>query len=243
MRMRLQKFMADAGVDSRRKCEELIVRGLVQVNGERAELGRVVDPAQDVITYAGRRLCIEQKRLVLVFNKPQCVVSTMHDPQGRATVADYFKQVPQRLYPVGRLDYDSEGLLLMCNDGALAYRMMHPKFMVEKTYLVHCRGALTVAERAALECGVLLEDGPTAPTKVENIRALQFGNTAFEITLHEGRNRQVRRMLAAVGHETLLLRRIAFGPIKLGKLAQGKWRSLEEEEAARLSEIIGRERP
>lgn len=140
MRMRLQKYLADAGIDSRRKCEDLIAQGLVFVNGAPAELGCVVDPEQDIVVYAGKRVASAQERTVLAFNKPQCVVSTMRDPEGRRTVADYFADFPERLYPVGRLDYDSEGLLIMTNDGALAYRMTHPKFTVEKTYLVHCDG-------------------------------------------------------------------------------------------------------
>ena len=236
--MRLQKYLADAGVASRRKCEELISRGLVFVNGSPAEIGCVVDPERDIVVYAGKRILPAQEHIVLVFNKPQCVVSTIHDPQGRTTVADYFKDFPQRLYPVGRLDYDSEGLLIMTNDGALAYRMMHPKFTVEKTYLVHCNGSLSAAERSALEDGVMLEDGMTAPARIQNMKSLKLGSTAFEITIHEGRNRQVRRMLAAVGHDTLLLRRIAMGPITLGGLAQGKWRSLTDEEAEKLGLLL-----
>ena len=131
--MRLQKYLADAGIDSRRKCEDLIAQGLVFVNGAPAELGCVVDPERDIVVYAGKRVASAQERTVLAFNKPQCVVSTMRDPEGRMTVADYFADFPERLYPVGRLDYDSEGLLIMTNDGALAYRMTHPKFTVEKT--------------------------------------------------------------------------------------------------------------
>ncbi len=238
MRMRLQKYLADAGIDSRRKCEDLIAQGLVFVNGAPAELGCVVDPERDIVVYAGKRVASAQERTVLAFNKPQCVVSTMRDPEGRMTVADYFADFPERLYPVGRLDYDSEGLLIMTNDGALAYRMTHPKFTVEKTYLVHCDGVLTTVERNALEHGVMLADGLTAPARIGEIRNLKFGNTSFEITIHEGRNRQVRRMLAAVGHETLLLRRVAFGPIKLGTLAQGKWRCLSETESEKLGILL-----
>lgn len=237
-RMRLQKFLAEAGIDSRRKCEELIAKGLVLVNGLPAEIGCVVDPERDAVTYQGKPVTLAQERVVLALNKPQCVVSTMHDPQGRTTVADYFKDFPQRLYPVGRLDYDSEGLIIMTNDGALAYRMTHPKFTVEKTYLVHCDGILTDEQRTALERGIPLADGMTAPARIQNVRKLKHGNTAFEITIHEGRNRQVRRMLAAVEHNTLLLRRVAIGPIKLGALGQGKWRSLTAKEAEGLDALL-----
>ena len=236
--MRLQKFMAEAGVASRRKCEELIAQGAVTVNGAVAEIGCSVEPDRDIVALHGKKLTLSQKRVVLAFNKPQCVVSTLHDPQGRTTVADYFRDVPERLYPVGRLDYDSEGLLLMTNDGALAYRMTHPKFEVEKTYLVHCNGPLRPEERKALTEGVQLEDGITAPARIRGINPLQHGNTAFEITIHEGRNRQVRRMLAAVGHETLLLRRVAIGPIALGGLAQGKYRSITAQELEALHGLL-----
>ncbi len=236
--MRLQKFMAEAGIASRRKCEELIAAGLVSVNGRVAEIGCVVDPACDTVVYRGEKLALRETRRILVFNKPQCVVSTMHDPEGRPTVADYFRGMPERLYPVGRLDYDSEGLLLMTNDGALAYRMTHPKFMVEKTYLVHCDGPLCEEERRALEKGVMLEDGMTAPARIGDVKNLKYGNTAFSIAIHEGRNRQVRRMLTAIGHDTLLLRRTAIGPITLGNLGQGKWRSLTEEEYGAVSALL-----
>lgn len=225
-------------MDSRRKCEELIAAGLVFVNGAPAKIGCTVDPLQDEVMYAGKRIIAAQERTVYAFNKPQGVVCTMSDPEGRATVADYFADVAERLYPIGRLDFDSEGLLLMTNEGELAYRMTHPKFSVSKTYLVHCDGALTSAQRVALEQGVLLEDGMTSPAQIKAVQSLRYGSTAFEITIHEGRNRQVRRMLAAVGHETLLLRRVAIGPIALGTLGQGRRRSLTAEELFALKELL-----
>lgn len=236
--MRLQKYLAEAGIASRRKCELLIGQGLVLVNGSPAAIGCVVDPEKDKIEYNGKVVTLQQQKCVLLFNKPQGVVSTMSDPEGRTAVADYFKDYPGRLYPVGRLDFDSEGLLLMTNDGELAYKMMHPKFSVEKTYLVHCDGLLRKEEKEALEKGVLLDDGMTSPAKVTNQQSIRYGNTAFHITIHEGRNRQVRRMMEAVGHKTLLLRRVKMGHLSLGDLPQGKWRALTEEEKTALESSV-----
>lgn len=228
--MRLQKFMADAGVASRRKCEELISAGRVRVNGEVAGLGSSVDPILDAVELDGKTLRLEETRLTVILNKPKGVMCTTADPEGRPTVMDYVKDLPARVYNVGRLDYDSEGLLVMTNDGELAYRLTHPKFQLGKTYSTVCDGALTPAQRKALEQGVMLEDGLTSPARVEEVHSLKNGNTAFNITIHEGRNRQVRRMLAAVGHETLMLRRVALGPLRLGDLKSGSHRPLSEAE-------------
>ena len=228
--MRLQKFMADAGVASRRKCEELISAGRVRVNGEVAGLGSSVDPILDAVELDGKTLRLEETRLTVILNKPKGVMCTTADPEGRPTVMDYVKDLPARVYNVGRLDYDSEGLLVMTNDGELAYRLTHPKFQLGKTYSTVCDGALAPAQRKALEQGVMLEDGLTSPARVEEVHSLKNGNTAFNITIHEGRNRQVRRMLAAVGHETLMLRRVALGPLRLGDLKSGSHRPLSEAE-------------
>ena len=155
---------------------------------------------------------------------------TAQDPQGRPTVGDYVKDLPVRVYNAGRLDYDSEGLLVMTNDGELAYKLTHPRFCMDKTYAAICDGLLTKAQIAALEQGVQLEDGPTHPAKVREVFKLRNGNTAFNITIHEGRNRQVRRMLEAVGHETLALKRVALGPLRLGDLPSGAYRPLTDQE-------------
>jgi len=152
------------------------------------------------------------------------VVSTSSDPQGRKTVQEFFKNLPYRLYNVGRLDVNSQGLLLMTNDGELAYRLTHPKFQQPKTYYAVCDGELTGEQAANLRKGVLLEDGMTAPAKVEFVRPTRTGGTCFSITIREGRNRQIRRMLEAVGHKTLLLRRERFGTLSLGELKPGEWR-------------------
>lgn len=228
--MRLQKYMAEAGIASRRKCEELIQAGRVKVNGQVAILGACVEPLQDLVEVDGEPLGKIQQKVTVILNKPRGVMCTAQDPQGRPTVGDYVKDLPVRVYNAGRLDYDSEGLLVMTNDGELAYKLTHPRFCMDKTYAAICDGLLTKAQIAALEQGVQLEDGPTHPAKVREVFKLRNGNTAFNITIHEGRNRQVRRMLEAVGHETLALKRVALGPLRLGDLPSGTYRSLTAQE-------------
>ena len=236
---RLQKFMAEAGVASRRACEELIRQGRVTVNGETASLGRSVEPEQDRVELDGKPVQKEQRRTVILLYKPRGVVSTSSDPEGRRTVQDYFREIPGRLYNVGRLDLNSEGLLLMTNDGALANRLTHPRYGVEKTYYAVCDGRLTASEAARLTNGIELEDGVTAPARVDAVRTTQCGDTSFLITIHEGRNRQIRRMLEAVGHRTLRLKRERFGPLSLGTLAPGEWRKLSDEEIKKLENALG----
>ncbi len=236
---RLQKFMAEAGVASRRACEDLIRQGRVTVNGETASLGRSVEPEQDRVELDGKPVQKEQRRTVILLYKPRGVVSTSSDPEGRRTVQDYFREIPERLYNVGRLDLNSEGLLLMTNDGALANRLTHPRYGVEKTYYAVCDGRLTASEAARLTNGIELEDGMTAPARVDAVRTTQRGDTSFLITIHEGRNRQIRRMLEAVGHRTLRLKRERFGPLSLGTLAPGEWRKLSDEEIKKLENALG----
>lgn len=236
---RLQKFMAEAGVASRRACEELIRQGRVTVNGETASLGRSVEPEQDRVELDGKPVQKEQRRTVILLYKPRGVVSTSSDPEGRRTVQDYFREIPERLYNVGRLDLNSEGLLLMTNDGALANRLTHPRYGVEKTYYAVCDGRLNASEAAKLTNGIELEDGMTAPARVDAVRTTQRGDTSFLITIHEGRNRQIRRMLEAVGHRTLRLKRERFGPLSLGTLAPGEWRKLSDEEIKKLENALG----
>lgn len=234
--VRLQKFMAEAGVASRRKCEELIVAGKVRVNGEVATLGMSIDADTAVVELEGKRLEREMERFVIALNKPRGMMCTMSDPEGRDTIMDCFKGFKHRLYNAGRLDYDSEGLLIMTNDGELAYKITHPKFVMNKTYHAVIDGELTLAQRTQLEKGVAIdEDFTTSPAEVTNTHRLKNGNTSFDIIIHEGHNRQVRRMLTAVGHETLLLRRVSIGPIKLGSLESGKWRYLSAAELSALS--------
>lgn len=236
--MRLQKYLADAGIASRRKCEELIAAGRVKINGQTAALGQSVGLG-DAVELDGVRVEPSGERMVYAFYKPQGVVCTSSDPQGRETVQDYFLDIPVRLYNVGRLDYDSEGLLLMTNDGALAYALTHPSREVEKTYYVICDGKLQDEQKRALEAGVLLEEGLTAPARVGDVYRTSNANTSFYLTIHEGRNRQVRRMLKAVGHETLLLRRVGEGGLELGALRPGEKRKLNAAELDALQKSCG----
>lgn len=229
--MRLSKYLAHAGVASRRAAETLIRDGRVTVGGE-----VVRDPARDVssavaVALDGRRLTGPEQRVVYAVNKPLGVLSTARDPYERPTVVSLVGHESRRLYPVGRLDADSSGLILLTNDGALAHRLTHPSFEVPKTYRALLAGG-PVSERAlrALREGVTLSDGPTAPARVRRVR-----DEVLEITIHEGRNRQVRRMCEAVGHPVLALERVALGPLRLGNLAPGAHRRLSSDEVARLS--------
>ena len=236
--VRLQKYLAEAGVASRRASEELISAGRVQVNGSVATLGMSVDPETDAVTLDGKPVAAKEPTITVALYKPKGIVSTSEDPQGRRTVQEYVRHIPARLYNIGRLDINSEGLLLMTNDGELAYRMTHPKFSVEKTYYAICDGKLAAGEIAKLVNGVELEDGMTAPAKVDRVRATSGGDTSFLITIHEGRNRQIRRMLEAVGHRTLRLKRERFGPVTLGDMKPGDVRPLTERETAALRDAL-----
>ena len=236
--MRLQKFMADAGVASRRSCEDLIREGRVTVNGIVASIGEVVGEG-DVVLLDGRRIRAHEERIVLALNKPRGVVSSSSDPQGRKTVQDLIRDVPGRLYNVGRLDINTEGLLLMTNDGELDYRLMHPSFRVDKTYFVVSDGRIPAGEIARLTNGVMLEDGMTAPARIDRVRYGADGTTSFLITIHEGRNRQVRRMIEAIGHRTLRLRRERFGTVSIGDIPSGGYRILTGEEYSALRRSVG----
>jgi 23S rRNA pseudouridine2605 synthase len=228
--MRLAKYLAHAGVASRRAAETMIGEGRVSVAGK-----VVLDPARDVdegcaLTVDGRPVTGPEQPVVYLLNKPLGVLSTAHDPHGRPTVVSLLAEDSRRLYPVGRLDADSSGLILLTNDGALAQRLTHPSFEVPKTYRVRVAGGpVGESALAKLREGVRLEDGITAPAQVRRV-----GQGALEVTIHEGRNRQVRRMCDAVGHPVVALERIAFGRLKLGELAPGASRRLDEAELARL---------
>lgn len=227
--MRLQKFMADAGVASRRKCEDLIRAGRVTVNGSVAVLGCTVEDADEVLL-DGEPLKRAEEKVVILFNKPKNVICTSDEGEDRVKVTDYFRALPYRLYTVGRLDFDSEGLIIVTNDGDAANRLMHPRYGTSKTYRVHCTGWLTPEDKRMLRNGVELEDGLTSPAQLRILRERQDGTTELELTIHEGKNRQVRRMLAALGHETLRLERTAIGKLQLGGLKSGQWRFITEEE-------------
>lgn len=238
--VRLQKFLAEAGVASRRASEELIRAGRVAVNGAIAELGMSIDPEQDKVTLDGKPVNADhEERYVVLLYKPRGVVSTSDDPQGRKTVQAFVDDLPARLFNVGRLDLNSEGLIIMTNDGDLAYRLTHPKFRVNKTYYAVCDGSLGATEISRLTNGVMLEDGMTAPARVDRVRTTVNGDTSCLITIHEGRNRQIRRMLEAVGHRTLRLKRESFGPFMLGELRPGERRILTEREIADAERKLG----
>lgn len=238
MMIRLQKYMAQCGVASRRSCEEMIRDERVTVNGKTAVLGQSIDPDTDTVMLDGKVLKPETKHVVVLLYKPRGIVSTSSDEKGRRTVQEFVQDVPCRLYNVGRLDINSEGLLLLTNDGELANQLMHPRYGVKKTYRVVCDGQLSAGEIASLTNGVELEDGLTAPARVTDIRRSTTGGTAFSITIHEGRNRQIRRMLEAVGHKTLRLKREAYGPLQLGSMRPGEWRYLSEAEIDALKDQI-----
>jgi 23S rRNA pseudouridine2605 synthase len=227
--MRLQKYMASCGVASRRACEELISAGRVTVDGTVITLmGMQVEPDQTVCV-DGKRITPETEKHYILYHKPAGEMSTASDPEGRATVLDKFKDYPVRLYPVGRLDYDSEGLLLLTNDGDLAERMLHPSKEVEKTYLARVKGNVTAEEVSQLVKGVMIDGHLTSRAKVRVIHADER-YTDLLITIHEGRNRQVRKMTEAIGHEVMMLRRVRFGPLTLGELKRGQWRELTGKE-------------
>jgi 23S rRNA pseudouridine2605 synthase len=227
--MRLAKYLAHAGVASRRAAEELVREGRVTVGGQ-----VVTDPARDVdeasgVTVDGRTVAAAEERVVYVVHKPAGVVSTARDTHGRPTVVGLVDD-PRRLYPVGRLDVDATGLILLTNDGELANRLTHPSFEVPRTYRATvARPPVTRAALEALRAGVHLDDGPTAPARVRRLAA-----DVVELTIHEGRNRQVKRMFAAVGHPVRSLQRVRFGPLALGALPPAAHRRLEPREVERL---------
>lgn len=242
--VRLAKYLAHAGVASRRAAEEIVREGRVTVSGK-----VVRDPAHGVeehsrVAVDGRLLEGPEQRVVYVVNKPLGVLSTASDPQGRPTVVSLIPNVGVRLYPVGRLDADSSGLILLTNDGELAHRLTHPSFEVPKTYRVRVDGGPVGGKAIGrLRAGVALEDGPTGPARVRRIerpatRQKQGAGEVLEITITEGRNRQVRRMCEAVGRPVLALERIAFGPLKLGELPAGASRVLSDGEMKRLRGLI-----
>ncbi len=236
---RLQKILSKAGITSRRKAEGLILQGRVSVNGKIVrELGTKAVLGRDEIRVDGKTIKPETERIVLVLFKPRRCVTTLHDPQGRLTVADFVNKFPMRLYPVGRLDYDAEGLLLLTNDGELAHRLQHPRYKVPKTYLVKVRGHPPEEAVARLQEGVNLEDGVTAPAELIVMDDDQKA-TWLSLTLREGRKHQVKRMCAAVGHPVLRLRRTKVGPIELDNLRPGEIRRLKSREVRTLRKRVG----
>jgi pseudouridine synthase len=234
---RLQKVLAHAGVASRRAAEELIAAGRVQVNGEQVtEMGRRVH-AGDRVELDGRALTGPAPLLYVALNKPTSYVTTARDPEGRPTVFELVR-ARTRVYPVGRLDWDSDGLLLLTNDGELTHRLTHPRYGVEKEYHALVEGHLNQVAIDRLTAGVQIGDGPTAPARARRLRPSRVGDW-IAVTIHEGRNRQVRRMLEAVGHPVRRLVRVRVGPIELGELESGQSRELGREEVEALRRLVG----
>lgn len=238
---RLQKRLAHAGVASRRQAEQMILDGQVTLNGEIVTiLGTRVQP-QDKVAVKGKLLSVPAEALVYyLLHKPTGVITSAKDPQGRETVIDLLQEIPQRVYPVGRLDYDTSGILVLTNDGELAHRLMHPSYGVEKTYRVGVKEEIPRFALKQLREGVVLEDGKTAPAKVREVTRSGEGSLFFfDITIHEGRNRQVRRMFAQIGYPVLRLKRICFGPLQLDpSLSPGKYRALSETEVQELRRVV-----
>ena len=243
--VRLQKVLAQAGIGSRRGCEALIGEGRVEVNSEVVtEQGRRVDPERDVIRVDGARIPPPRRHLYLALNKPRGVVVTMDDPEGRRTVADLLAEgasrslKKERLFHVGRLDTDSEGLLILTNDGDFAHKLAHPSYHVPKTYIVEVTGVVGPQTLRRLRRGITLEDGPVRPTSVKIVSSAGE-KSLLKITLPEGRNRIVRRTMEAVGHPVRRLSRIGIGPVRLGNLKVGEFRELTREELGGLLDLTG----
>ncbi len=234
---RLQKVLARAGIGSRRVCEDLIADGRVRVNGVVAGLGDRADPESDLVEVDGTAIGIREGLVHYLLNKPTGVVSTASDPHGRPKVVDLVPDQP-RVVPVGRLDTATEGLLLLTNDGELTHRITHPSFGVEKEYLAHVTGRVSRGAVRSLREGVELEDGLTAPAQVSLVDA-----SLIRLVIHEGRNRQVRRMCDAVGHPVIRLIRVRIGPITDTRLPPGAWRHLDQSEVRALERAVGRIAP
>ena len=239
--IRIQKVLSDQGVLSRRKAEEAIRAGRVTVNGRPAVIGHPVNPARDVVAIDGHRVVFRKKKhnLYILLHKPRGVVTTTSDEQNRKCVLDLLGDLPERVYPVGRLDRNSEGLLLLTNDGELANQVMHPSHHLAKTYRVTVRPGITDEQAAQMSAGVELDGKPTLPATVLVLEK-QEGRAVLQITVQEGRNRQIRRMCEAVGLEVARLKRISIGPLKLGMLQPGQWRELKPSELAALRNALNK---
>jgi 23S rRNA pseudouridine2605 synthase len=235
--VRLQKVLAAAGVASRRASEILIAEGRVEVNGRVVtEQGLRVDPDRDVVRVDGSRIPPPRRHVYVVLNKPRGVVSTMDDPEGRPTLADYLGGRRERLFHVGRLDTDTDGLIILTNDGELAHKLAHPSYEVPKTYLAEVTGIVSKPTLQQLRKGLTLDDGPVRFTSVR-LNSTAADRSLLTITLHEGRNRIVRRTMEAVGHPVRRLSRIAIGPVRLGNLKSGQLRDLTREELGGLLDL------
>ena len=239
MEERLQKILAKMGIASRRGAEEIILEGRVTVNGEPAILGMKADMTKDHIKLDGKLLTRPEPKVYLMFNKPKGVITTLSKTEERPAVREYLKKIRYRVFPIGRLDFDSEGLLLLTNDGDFAHSILHPSKKIPKTYHVKIKGVIEDDKIEKLKRGVKLEDGMTSPSKVKKLRKAEE-NSWIEITIYEGKKRQVRRMLEKVGHPVLKLKRVRINGINLGNLLPGEIRYLTPEEVSKIKkEIVG----
>lgn len=229
MEQRLQKVIAEMGLASRRKAEELIREGRVTVNGSIATIGMKADPLKDHVKVDGKLLFRPEKKVYFIFNKPRGVVTSMNDPEGRPTVHDFVRGIKQRVFPVGRLDYDSEGMLLLTNDGEFTHAVLHPSKKIPKTYLVKIKGNIEDENMEKLRNGIRLERTVTAPAKVKRLRKSE-SNSWIEMVIYEGKKRQIRRMLERVGHSVIRLMRIKINGIEMGPLKPGACRLISPEE-------------
>lgn len=238
MEIRLNKFLSQAGIASRREADRMIAEGRVKVNSKVVfELGHKIDDQKDKVEVNGRKVKKEQALIYLMLNKPKGYLVTLKDPIQRPTVKDLVVALKKKVIPVGRLDYDSEGLLLLTNDGELAYRLTHPRYKIRKTYLVKVKGEPNLSKLSKLEKGIFLDGKKTASAKV----LLLEGNpkkSLLKIEIHEGRKREVRRMCEFIGHRVLKLTRIGFAGLKLERLKSGKWRFLKPEEIKKLKKQV-----
>ena len=236
---RLQKILSGAGVASRRAAEQLIVEGHITVNGKIVrELGTKVDPASAVIRVDGKKISLNVEKIYIMLNKPRRTLSAVSDDRGRQTVIDLIDDVDKKIFPIGRLDYNTEGLLLLTNDGALTNGLLHPRFEINKTYRALIKGRVDETRLDRLRIGIKLEDGMTAPALV-NVLSVEDAQSLVEITIHEGRNRQVRRMFSAIGYNIKRLRRVAFAGLTLDNLKLGSHRRLNKSEVEQLYRLIG----
>ncbi len=232
-KIRLQKYIAQSGILSRRKAEEIIKQGRVEVNGK-----ILLEPwfpvgEKDCVKVDGNAITPEDRKIYIMLNKPEGYISTVRDQFSRKTVLDLVKEVKERIYPVGRLDYDTSGLLLLTNDGEFTYKLTHPKYEVEKTYIAEIEGFPTIKKIEEFENGLYIGNFKTSPAKFQILKGKK-NSCVVQIKIHEGRNRQVRRMCREIGHPVIKLKRIAIGNLNLGKLPEGKWRHLTKAEIGKL---------
>lgn len=229
MEERLQKYMASCGLASRRKCEEIILKGEIKVNGEKvSEVGIKIDPQKDKVEYKGKLLKKEEIKVYIMLNKPEGYITSVKDEKNRDTILDIVK-VPQRIYPIGRLDYNSSGLLLLTNDGDIYNKIIHPKVNIIKKYIVEVEGNFTINDILRFKKGIDIGGYITAPSKATILEANK-NKSKIEVCISEGKNRQIRRMCSAVNHNVLTLKRISIGNLKLGNLKKGEYRQLTKEE-------------